>query len=210
MTKLHSKRHQKALRWAALALVLCTLPLAARVWLDRNGAIEQSELGVVGDFVVRDEFDHPLTKDQLRRALTLVIYWPKDCVTPETCREARTRVEALQAWVQSSLEPKWTEEKNHLHLLVLGEGALGIDAGGRWRRFPETIDAQALLPASASLNQPWCVVIDNVLQFAALENLNTDLNFRRLGRVISKTSFDQYLGNYLSRRTFMGPKRTQQ
>jgi hypothetical protein len=61
----------------------------------------------------------------------------------------------------------------------------------------------------ADLDQPWLVVVDNVLQFSALESLNSDLDLERLGRVISKTSFDQYLGNYLSRRTFMGPKRTQ-
>jgi hypothetical protein len=66
-----------------------------------------------------------------------------------------------------------------------------------------------LLPATATLDQPWLVVVDNVLQFSALESLNGELDFARLGRVISKTSFDQYLGNYLSRRTFMGPKRTQ-
>lgn len=209
MSKPNSDRHRKALLWAGLALAIGSLPLAARVWLQTHGATEKPDLGVVGEFVIRDETDRPLTKDQLRRALTLIIYWPKDCMSATKCQEARNRVKDLRAWVAATLEPGWTEEKNPLHLIIVGDGALDLEASGRWRRFQEPVDMNSLLPATASVDRPWLVVVDNVLQFSALESLDGDLDFDRLGRVISKTSFDQYLGNYLSRRTFMGPKRTQ-
>jgi hypothetical protein len=209
MNKPRLDRRRKALIWALLALVLGSVPLAARVWLEKNGAMEQPALGVLGEFVIRDDNDRPLTRDQLRRALTLILYWPKNCISAPSCQAAKKRVEALRSWVDATLEPGWAEEKNQLHLIVLGEGALDVEAYGRWRRFPESIEANTLLPSMADLDQPWLVVVDNVLQFSALESLNSDLDLERLGRVISKTSFDQYLGNYLSRRTFMGPKRTQ-
>jgi len=203
-------RHRKALRWAGLALVLCLVPLAARVWFEKNGALEQPDLGVVGEFVMRDENERPLTRDQLRRALTLIVYWPKECGgSSDECGEARQRFEVLSSWVQETLEPGWTEEKNPLHLIIIGEEALDLKAPQRWRRFSGVVDENTLLPPGVSMNEPWLVVVDNVLQFAALESFNKDLNFQRIARVISKTSFDQYLGNYLSRRTFMGPKRTQ-
>jgi hypothetical protein len=203
------ERHRRALRWAGLALVLGLVPLAARVWFEQNGALEKTDLGVVGEFVIRDESERALTRDQLRRALTLMVYWPKQCVTPSHCEEAKKQFEVLSSWVQQTLEPGWTEEKNPLHLIIVGEGALDLKAPPSWRRFSDVVDDNTLLPSSAVMDEPWLVVVDNVLQFAAVESLNTDLNFKRLSRVISKTSFDQYLGNYLSRRTFMGPKRTQ-
>jgi len=209
MDKPKLDRRRKALLWAVLALALGSVPLAARVWLEKNGAMEQPSLGVLGEFVIRDDNDRPLTRDQLRRALTLILYWPKNCISAPSCQEARKRVEELRSWVEAALEPGWTEEKNQLHLIVVGEGALDLTASGRWRRFPESIEANTLLPSNAALDQPWLIVVDNILQFSALESLDKDLDFDRLGRVISKTSFDQYLGNYLSRRTFMGPKRTQ-
>ena len=50
---------------------------------------------------------------------------------------------------------------------------------------------------------------DGKEQFAAREDLDKELDFKHLERVLSKTAFDQYLGNYLANRTFMGPKRKQ-
>jgi hypothetical protein len=122
---------------------------------------------------------------------------------------AKEQLPKIMMWVRESLEPKWTEEKNPLNLLVIGEGANSVSVEGRWRRFPETAQLGTVLPLSADVDRPTLVLVDNILQFAAMEPLDGELDFTRLSRVISKTAFDQYLGNYLARRTFMGPKRTQ-
>jgi hypothetical protein len=122
---------------------------------------------------------------------------------------AKEQLPKIMTWVRESLEPNWTEEKNPLNLLVVGEGAASVSTDGRWRRFPEAAQSGTILPASAEVDQPTLVLVDNILQFAAMETLDSELDFTRLSRVISKTAFDQYLGNYLARRTFMGPKRTQ-
>jgi hypothetical protein len=122
---------------------------------------------------------------------------------------AKEQLPKIMTWVRESLEPKWTEEKNPLNLLVVGSGASSVTVDRRWRRFPETAQLGTVLPLSADVDRPTLVLVDNILQFAAMEPLDGELDFTRLGRVISKTAFDQYLGNYLARRTFMGPKRTQ-
>ena len=201
-------RRQKALFWALLALIIGLVPLVARLWLERNGAIEQPGLGVVGEFVFRDELDGVLTRDQLRRSTTVVIHWPSACRGANQCVLARQNLEQLRAWVEGSLVPKWSEENNPLLLVIVGDGASDLSSFKGWKRFNEKVDGGTILPVGSDINKPWLTVVDNVLQFAALQNLESSVDIVRLERVISKSSFDQYLGNYLSRRTFMGPRRT--
>lgn len=204
-----SKRLTRAFIWAAAALSICLVPLGARIWLERHGALEQPDLGVVGEFVVRDQADLPLTRDQLRRSLTILIYWPKSCGDGSRCAAARSSAISVGKWVNESLKPKWTEENNPLVLAVVGEGASDLKGFDGWRQFALKPDDGALLPMKTDLERPWLVVVDNTLQFAAREDLNKELDFKHLERVLSKTAFDQYLGNYLANRTFMGPKRKQ-
>jgi hypothetical protein len=177
--------------------------------LERNGAIDRADLGAVGEFIVRDEGAIPLNREELRRSITVLLYWPKSCVASDSCKIARERVNQLQNWVNESLKPRWSEENNPLKLVVIGEGALDVPRAEGWRFFSEAPQPGSIVPQAMDMSKPWAVVIDNNLLFAALEDLSQPIDFQRLERVLSKTTFDQYLGNYLSRRTFMGPKRHQ-
>ena len=202
-------RRKRALLWSAGVLVVCSIPVWGRIWLEQNGALERPDLGVVGEFVVRDQFDVPLTRDQMRRSISIIVYWPESCAPMSQCESARKSVGFVRKWVDDSLKPKWTEERNPLILGAVGEAAAALPELADWRRFRIKPDAGTLLPHGADLNKPWLVVIDHALQFAALEELERPVSFSHLERVLSKTAFDQYLGNYLSSRTFMGPKRRQ-
>ena len=204
-----NKRLAKSLTCAVVALLICLVPLGARIWLERHGALEHPDLGVVGEFVVRDQTDAALTRDQLRRSLTIVIYWPKSCINEPNCAVARTTASSVERWINEYLKPKWTEEKNSLVLGVIGEGASDLNGFDGWRHFVLKPEDGTLLPVKTDLERPWLVVVDNTLQFAACEDLGQELDFRHLERVLSKTAFDQYLGNYLANRTFMGPRRKQ-
>jgi hypothetical protein len=204
-----TKNRKRATLWALGALLVCSIPLAARVWLDQNGALEREDLGAVGEFILRDERDAALNRDQLRRSVSIVIFWPGSCGEQQNCSSARGNVAKLERWVNESLKPKWTEEKNPLNLLVVGEGSSTIPKMADWRVFPGVVDPGSVIPLALDLAKPHVVVIDNNLLFSAAEPLAEELNFARLERVLSKTAFDQYLGNYLSGRTFMGPRRHQ-
>ena len=144
------RRRKKALLWAVAAFILCLFPLMARVWLDRHGALERPELGVVGEFVLRDHKDVALTRDQLRRSVTVILYWPALCAAPDACSEALKTAEMTRDWVNKSLKPKWTEENNPLVLAVVGEGANALESFTDWRRF-------AILPGEASF-RTMCVM----------------------------------------------------
>lgn len=204
-----SDNRKRALRWALGAFVVCLVPLGARVWLEQNGAVERADLGAVGEFILRDDSGSALNRDQLRRSVTIVIYWPKKCEDPQSCHGARDAVKKVQNWVADSLQPRWTEEKNPLNLFVAGESAVELPRLPSWRIFPGVVDPGTIIPGRLDTSKPHVVVIDNNLLFAASEDLEQGVNFEKLERVLSKTAFDQYLGNYLSGRTFMGPKRHQ-
>ncbi len=207
--KVMNQNHKRALKWTVGALIVCLIPLFGRIWLDRNGALERPDLGYVGDFVLRDQADVPLAKDQLRRSITVILHWPAECADQNACENARKTAFLLRQWVDSQLKPKWTEENNPLVLVVVGDGAAGLPEFKDWRIFAVKPDEATLLPAGTDMTKPWLVVADNALLFAAREDLNQSVDFPMLERILSKTAFDQYLGNYLSRRTFMGPKRHQ-
>jgi hypothetical protein len=202
-------RLKRALIWAGGAFVLCLIPLFGRIWLERNGALERAELGVVGEFVVRDQADAPLTRDQMRRSVTIIIHWPASCSEAGKCISALNTANSVHDWVNKSLKAKWTEENNALILAIVGDGAASLSGFGDWRKFVGKPEDATVLPAGTDLSRAWLVVVDNSLQFSAREDLELGLNFQKLERVLSKTAFDQYLGNYLSKRTFMGPRRTQ-
>jgi hypothetical protein len=202
-------RQRRALKWSALALTLGFMTLLGRIWLDRHGAVERPELGVVGEFILRDHVDQPLTRDQLRRSLTVIIYWPPACSDANLCAEARTNINAVNGWIEHTLTAKWGEDHNPLMKLAVGSGAKTLSLKADWRRFESPQSEVGLLPVGSDLTKPWLVVVDNNLQFAFREDFNQVLDLSHLERVLSKTAFDQYLGNYLSKRTFMGPKRTQ-
>lgn len=202
-------RLKKALLWAGGALMLCLIPVFGRIWLERNGALERPELGVAGEFVLRDQSDVPLTRDQLRRSVTVVLHWPAECNAGNACKKSLETANLLHDWVNKTLRSKWGEESNKLILAVVGDGADALKEFGDWRKFAGKPAEATILPAGTNLSQAWLVIIDNSLQFSAREDLEATVNFEKLERVLSKTAFDQYLGNYLSKRTFMGPRRTQ-
>lgn len=204
-----NQKHKRGLKWALVALVICSIPLAGRLWLESNGALERPDLGAIGEFVMRDQADMPLIRDQLRRSVTVILHWPASCVEPNSCETARKTAKTVGQWVDSSLKPKWTEENNPLILAVVGEGAASLEGLNGWRVFATQPAEATILPAGTDMTKPWLVVVNNELLFSAREDLNQDIDFQMLERVLSKTAFDQYLGNYLSRRTFMGPKRHQ-
>jgi hypothetical protein len=202
-------RLKRALLWASGALVLCLIPVFARIWLERNGALERPELGVAGEFVLRDQSDTPLTRDQMRRSVTVILHWPSECNAANVCRKSLETAHLVHEFVNKTLRSKWTEESNKLILAIVGDGADALKEFEDWRKFAVKPTEATILPAGTDLSRAWLVVIDNSLQFSAREDLETTVNFEKLERVLSKTAFDQYLGNYLSKRTFMGPRRTQ-
>ena len=201
-------RHKRAALWATGALLLGMIPLIGRVWLENHGALDRPDLGVVGEFVLRDTSDQPLMREQLRRSVSVVFYWPAECQAAGSCVQARENAESTKAWVESYLTAKWGEDKNPLHLIIAGAGSAGLFDGASWRRFPTAVEKGTLIPEAIDTKEPHIIVIDNMLQFAVMEPLNKPVLLPMLERALSKTAFDQYLGNYLSKRTFMGPRRT--
>jgi hypothetical protein len=160
-------------------------------------------LGQVLPFVFYDDKGLPLTRELLYKGVTLILYTPSPC-DAQTCPVAARQVTMISDWVSKNLSIEHAEEKNPLNLLTAGGSSI---APAGWRKMVGAIDPGTLIPLSCSADRSWFVVIDPWLNFAGAWSLDESMDQATLERVLSKTTFEQYLGNYLSRRTFMGPRK---
>lgn len=198
-------RQRRAIYWTLGVAAILAGPLAFRIWLQSQaGAVAVPRLGDVESFVYHDTKGEAVTREHLRRAVTIVMHIPAQC-SDAKCDLARTQAQTTQTWIKDHLTMTYTEEKNPLILLSTGGGYQPGDPS--WRSIDEDIVEGALLPRGYPNNHAWLAVIDPWLLFAGAWDLTQPIDHKQLERVLSRTTFEQYMGNYLARRTFMGPKR---
>ena len=199
-------RHLRALLWMSVVAAILVVPVSYRVYLQsKAGDVANPNLGDVQQFVYHDKLGKPWTMVSLRRSVTLILHLPKNCQM-ENCALAWKQASEMMDWIQSHLTIKYTEEKNPLNLIVTG-GNESFSPSGAWSIVSEPIESGTLIPAGFDLAKPWFIAIDPGLSFAGAWSLNDVLNHEKIERVLSRTTFDQYMGNYLARRTFMGPRK---
>lgn len=199
------KRRKRALLWTLAILTLVSGPLLFQAWLISDaGKVAIPNLGHVEPFVLRDVEDQPITKEILYQAVVIVVNIPQSCAG-SSCPLAQAQAKEISLWIQDQLKIGYTEEKNPLHLISTGGGFTPPTTG--WRIVSAPAPAGGLIPESYDPNTPWLVVIDPWLVFAGAWDLTKPIDRKTLQRVLSRTTFEQYLGNYLARRTFMGPRR---
>ena len=201
-----SNRHRRALRWMLAVAAVLVGPVSYRIYLQsKAGDVASPKLGDVGEFVYHDTAGSPWTIPVLRRSVTLVLHIPKNCRI-DSCGLTWSQAASTMTWVQSHLTIKHAEEKNPLNLLVTGGNESFVPQEG-WAVIRETIDPGTLVPTKFDIQKPWLVAIDPDLNFAGGWSLAEPLPQETIERVLSRTTFDQYMGNYLARRTFMGPRK---
>lgn len=198
-------RQRRALFWTLGVAAILAGPIGFRIWLQTQaGAVALPHLGEVQPFVYHDIKGEALTREHLRRGVTIVMHIPAQC-SDAACDLARAQAEATEVWIKNHLTMTYTEEKNPLFLLSTGGGYRSRDPS--WRVVSEDITDGTLLPQGYARNHAWLVVIDPGLVFAGAWDLTQSIDRKQLERVLSRTTFEQFMGNYLARRTFMGPKR---
>lgn len=199
-------RHRRALFWTLGIAVFFAGPIAFRIWLQSDAAaVAIPDLGDVGTFVYHDSAGEPITREVLRRGVTIVVHIPKSC-DDNTCSLALEQARATEKWIKDQLSSGYTEEKNPLFLISSGGGFQPTE-GSKWHTINEVVTEGSLLPMEHASDRAWLVVVDPWLVFAGAWDLTKPIDHKRLERVLSRTTFEQYMGNYLARRTFMGPKR---
>jgi hypothetical protein len=199
-------RHQRALKVTVILALFLVLPISYRVWLEYGSEYSKldSGLGTVQPFVLRDTKDIPLTKETLARSVSVVLNIPAS-MNPEHTEIIKNNVTFISKWISENLILSNPEEKNPLNLLVIGDD-FGLTTPN-WRKFNAKVESGSLIPEKYSPDDPLLVLIDPNLEFAGTWSLSKEQPNNTLEKVFSRTIFEQYLGNYLSRRTFMGPKR---
>ena len=198
-------RRRRAIYWTLGIAAILAGPLAFRIWLQTQaGSVALPHLGDVESFVYHDTKGEALTREHLRRGVTIVMHIPAQC-SDASCDLARAQAQVTETWIKNHLTINYTEEKNPLFLLNTGGGYHSDNPS--WRSISEEISEGTLLPHGYPNNHAWLVVVDPWLIFAGAWDLTQPIDHKKLERVLSRTTFEQYMGNYLARRTFMGPKR---
>ena len=202
-----SIRHRRAMLWTAGVLIVLGAPITYLISLNlKAGNVARPSLGEVGTFIYRDVTGKTVTRDSLYKGLTFVINLPRRCST-ELCPNESTNAILASKWVADNLTIGYTEEKNPLNLLVTGGSSVLVPG---WRVIPEALDVGTLVPSGYAPEQSWLAVVDPWLDFAGAWDLSVPLDQSSMERVLSRASFEQYLGNYLAKRTFMGPRKNSQ
>ncbi|MCX6125585.1 MAG: hypothetical protein NTV34_12700 [Proteobacteria bacterium] len=200
-------RHRRAILWTFGVLVALGAPIAYLMSLNlKAGKIARPSLGEVGTFIYRDVTGEAVTRDSLYKGLTFVINLPKRC-SLKLCPNESANAMLASKWVSDNLTIPYTEEKNPLNLMVTGGSSVIVPG---WRVIPENLNVGTLVPIGYDPEQSWLAVIDPWLDFAGAWNLSVPLDQTSMERVLSRASFEQYLGNYLAKRTFMGPRKNSQ
>lgn len=200
-----TSRHRRALYWTLGIAAIMAGPIGFRIWIQSDaGAVAVPNLGEVGSFVYHDTAGEPITREVLRRGVAIIVHIPKSC-DGGTCELAMEQARTTEKWIQEQLSAGYTEEKNPLFLITSGEGFQ--PSLGKWHVIKEEVTEGSLLPSGYPNDKAWLVVVDPWLVFAGAWDLTKPVDHKRLERVLSRTTFEQYIGNYLARRTFMGPKR---
>ncbi|MCX6118073.1 MAG: hypothetical protein NT027_11065 [Proteobacteria bacterium] len=201
-------KQKRAFIWAAAVGIFFVVPIGYRAWLEFGSvsSLANYNLGEVVPFVYRDRQNDPVTMDHVERAVTIVIHVP-DQLDPKGSNIVDGNVSLIVDWVKKNLTVRYSEEKNPLNLFKTGPGKHLDHVLSEWRFIDETILDQTLIPSGYDLSKPWLVVIDGNRLFTGAWSLESPINVRLVQSALSRTTFEQYLGNYLARRTFMGPRR---
>ena len=198
------QRHRRALLWTLGIFVLLAVPITFRAILElRTKGASSNDLGSLGVFVYRDTQGRGITREYLYKSVTMVINIAPSC-TQVTCPMEFSQIEAVRKWTEANLKIGYTEEKNPLHLFFAGDPSFLLPG---WRTIVDPLVEGELIPNGYSSTQSLLIVVDPWLEFANVWDLSKELDLALLERFLSKTTFEQYLGNYLGRRTFMGPKK---
>lgn len=161
----------------------------------------------IASFLLKDERGRYWTNKDLQGALTVL--W----VVPKTCQEfcGQDMVEKVQSLVGETLRTQSSGgEKNPVNLIVIEEVERGLSYPSQWAKVKLSVADEPFLKAfSGGINRAFLVLVDDKVQAKAVVELSPEADEKAVATLLAKHTTHQFLNNYLSRRTFMGPKRNQ-
>lgn len=209
---LKTTRSKRAVWISLLVGILLMIPVGYRAWLDISaGGTLELGMGQVKPFLVADDLGKQITQESIRGTLTVVLNVPSICLnhselkTNIDCPVVKQNADKIVTWVDTNLKIKYSEDKNPLSLLATSGGYVPSDTS--WTRINESPKEGHMVPTGFDEDTPSVTVIDPWLNFVYAWRLDKDFRVEELKRVLSRSVMDQYLGTYLAKRTFMGPKR---
>lgn len=201
-------RHKRALKKTSLMAIFLSVPLVFIVWIKTQykSDIGEQSAGETGAFYLETRKGESFTNINLRNQVTLMAIAPSGCLdcTIETFDKARL-------WAEEHLSYEGIKKVPY-QLVLLGEAR--VNPGSEWIRLKVTNtqgvafeeEIRPFLGDAEWTNKLTWVLINEKAELTGVFP-NSDSSWSSVTRLWSKVTFNHYLSDYLSKRTFFGPKK---
>jgi len=194
-------RRRQALLIATLVGLFCAVPVGYFIYLNVNHVRIEQGLGEVQPFALRDQSGKYVTLNDVREHVTVLAFFPKQTPLPEDLET----LDRLSGWMAAQL---MRDRKTDVQSLTLLTNALAFaHSDSRWRVLAEWRRANDLIPTQALRTGDILYIADRSGSLRGSLDLRVDHDMARFKKLASKLLLNRYLDHYLSRRTFMGPRR---
>lgn len=207
------KPTKKRLTRLAIVAAFCSIPIIFRIWVEQKHSESQKlkVLDNLGQFYFEDVKGNAFTQVDLHNTVNFVIV--SQC--QGSCTLIQSALFGVDKWVQSNFT--YSGQSNPLHTTSILSASKEIlsRTPDRWRRIQingdtDQSEIQKFIPKPLtdefSQSESFIVLITGKLEIVKIMDLK-DFDAERISSVLSRLSFNTYLDQYLSERTFMGPKR---
>lgn len=208
-SKLQTAR-KRALRTTFICALLCAIPLSFLYYVSTNyGSPEHSQNIETPPFLMNQKNGGFFTNQSLLGNVTLVLYFPEDC---DQCQEFLGKVSNVFNWTKKNLKTLEHFEESDLEFqrvlvssnpnaqLVLNEWILVEES----QQVKE--DLEKIFAATESKLVPAVIMFGRFGKIKGFVPLQEFIP-QNVKRLLSKINFNSAMDEYLSERTFFGPKK---
>lgn len=201
-------RHKSAIKKTSLMAIFLSIPMIFIVWVKTQytSKVGEQSSGETGLFYLETSNGASFTNIHLRNQVSLIAIVPSKCqdCTPEAFNKARM-------WAEDHLSYEGIKKVPY-QLILLGQTE--PDPGPEWIKLnipathPESFEEEIrpFLGDAEWANKLTWVLINEKAELSGVFP-NSDTSWSSVTRLWSKVTFNHYLSDYLSKRTFFGPKK---
>ena len=200
-------RRQRALKRTLIMAILLFIPVGVLIYfkLQTHNQDRLNSQYKVKPFYLETTEDIGFSLSDLRNKVTLLAVVPAKCLTPQELSEALSR---SQKWVNEQLQ---NGSKKPFQLVALTEGQAEVPKDWTHIRIKNDQGFQKevnpFLNGNFSPGELSFVFIDQDAVVKGVFSHSMIGDWGKIEAVWSKLVFNHYLTDYLSKRTFFGPKR---
>lgn len=204
-------RHLKALKQTAIVGIIAMIPVAFLYYVSVNFSASQNIRDLAApDFLMTDASGGYFTNQSLIGKVTYMTYIPQSCTD---CEKYIATTSEVHNWSKKSLKKLEHFEESDVHLtrVLVSSHPDAKKEFSSWEQVNESensnIDMKHLIESCGATNlQPFTIIFDRSARIRACVD-QQNFEAEKMKRLLSKITFNTSMDEYLSERTFFGPRK---